>query len=191
MAYVNLTDYTYFVGDIVIPNTSVPAIQERVNHFINKYEKECLIKALGVELFNAFVADSTSGTPVVPPASQTRMQDITFGCPYEDFGGNPQVWDGLIDTTNKISPLSNYIYCEFEYASALQTTGVSTGVMNTNAGVSVAPSEKIERASSIMAEKFRSLAFFLWSKQDVYPEYKKFNYRNTLESFRTYNIFGI
>ena len=40
MAYTNLTDYTYFVGDIVIPNTNVPSIQERVTHFINKYEKE-------------------------------------------------------------------------------------------------------------------------------------------------------
>ena len=45
-----LIDLSFFVGDIVIPNTERTTISERLSWFISRYEKECLISLLGVNI---------------------------------------------------------------------------------------------------------------------------------------------
>jgi len=185
-----LIDSSFFVGDIVIPNTERPAISERIDWFISKYEKECLVKLLGVKLFNAFINDSKYNILPLDSDTPTRMQNLTFGSDFTTPDGSLFNWSGILQNTNT-SLVANYVYCEWERANASQSTGIATATMNTNAGNSISPAEKIVNAGLYITRQARMCAAFLWNNRDVYTEYTINDYKNTISEFMYVNIFDI
>jgi len=66
--------------------------QAKIQAYINKYERQYLVKLLGVELFNLFVADLSSGVP------QTAIYTKIFE-PFEYDNVNCYVYisEGMVD----------------------------------------------------------------------------------------------
>ncbi len=95
----NLIDKTYFIDEVFIPNLNSSntmisdAIVADLTVAIARYEKEYLIKLLGEDLYDDFIA----GLKVLP-VPDSKWTDLK---------------NKLVDSTNKLSPISNYIYFQF------------------------------------------------------------------------------
>ena len=175
---------SFFIRDLNLPNTGNPAIAERINSFIAKYEPACLLEILGYPLFNKFGSESSS-----------RMTELLNGGEYTDALCELQSWEGLKHDDNQ-SLIANYIYYYFQKASATQTTGVSTGVMKTEEGTSVSPIDKMISAWNDYSEGVARMSSFLWNKKKddgkrVYPEFTSHQFLKTTGVSRKINFFGI
>lgn len=80
-----LINQSFFVRDLVIPNTGNAAVLETINSFIAKYEPQCLSKILGYELYKAFGTESSQ-----------RMVDLLGGVEYTNQFGKLAKWQGLV-----------------------------------------------------------------------------------------------
>ena len=105
----NLIDLTYFrPGVIHIPNLSAygeagTTISEIVNQAISEHEPDILKKALGDELYAAFVAGMEATTP---EAKWTSLANI------------------IRDETVKISFVADWVYYQFRKEQATQMAGM-------------------------------------------------------------------
>jgi hypothetical protein len=99
-----LIDKTYFVGEINIPDTSNPAVLERLNFFIAKYEEEFLKTVLGYSLWKEY----TDGI-VVTPTPLAKWTELRDGKEYT-IGDKSYKYPGFRDATLKQSPIANYVY---------------------------------------------------------------------------------
>ena len=108
-------------GSLYIPNNpsldvggSNNNIQNDLQLFIDIYERELLINALGIVLYDAYLASPTS----------TKWVDLINGKTYS-VNGKSYRWDGLLGA-NKQSLLAFYIYCQYlrNGSSIYTTTGV-------------------------------------------------------------------
>jgi hypothetical protein len=99
-----IIDKTYFVGELNIPDTGDPAVEERLNFFIAKYEVEFLRKIFGQALYNAYVAGIA-----VTPTPDPIWTDLRDGKEYI-VNSNNYKWFGLRNETTKQSPIANYVY---------------------------------------------------------------------------------
>jgi hypothetical protein len=99
-----LIDSSYFVGDINIPDTGNPAVLERLDFFIAKYEAEFLEALLGYTLWQAYVAGIA-----VTPTPDAKWTDLRDGKEYtvSDIGFK---YTGLRNATLKQSPIAQYVY---------------------------------------------------------------------------------
>lgn len=130
----NITDETYFErGNIYIPNnkdisiepTGAPSVVTELGFFITKYERELLLNALGVTLYDELqlaLAD-------IDNADQ-KWQDLVNGKTYINIHGNKKLWNGLVGV-NKESVIAFYIYTE--YLRNDQETYASVGVVKNTA----------------------------------------------------------
>src|SRR3954471_2443196 len=100
----SLIDKTYFVGEINIPDTDNPAVEERLNFFIAKYEEEFLKTVLGYSLWSSY----TTGIAVTPTPDViwTNLRD---GVEYL-VSEKTYKYRGLYNPTLKLSPIANYVY---------------------------------------------------------------------------------
>ena len=174
-----IINQSFFVRDIVVPNSNTTPIVERLNLFISKYEKECLLKILGYPLYKVFETESSQ-----------RMTDLLYGSEYTDVNGDLQLYQGLVHDEND-SLIANYIYYFFQQNSATVSTGISTVKMNAEAGTSVSPEEKMVFAWNYFSSEVQSMCSFLWSKKDDYPEFSAHQLAKTIDLSRPINIFDI
>jgi hypothetical protein len=184
----NLINYSFFVGDITIPNIipkvrGINPILDRLDTFIAKYEQECLKLAFGYGLFKAFVTEDSP-----------RMDNILFGTEFT-YNEKLYVWQGLIRDEN-ISLIASFIYFYFQRSSVTQTTGVAEVKNKAEAGITATPSFKMIDAWNFFSNETRYLLFFLWTmKKDdgtrMYPEFDYTQYCKSLNSTRKINQFGI
>lgn len=180
----SLIDAGFFIRDISVPNTSNPAILERLNAFIEKYEKECLVTLMGYELYELFIVNY----------NEPRMSEIIGGGLYT-VNGVQYKWQGLVYDINN-SLLAYYVYYYFQSSSATQTLGVSTSTIKTESGVSVSPADKMMEAWNNYSRQSKNFISFLWYKEDangdrLYPEVSLNHLSLALNLSRTNNIFGI
>lgn len=123
MSIVNLT---YFqAGSLYIPNNNnlnveidgVPNSGNELQLFIDIYERELLINALGIDLYNDFQSE-------LPAPTTQKWIDLLNGKDYSINGKNYR-WDGLIGV-NKQSLIAFYIYCKYlrNNQSVYTTAGV-------------------------------------------------------------------
>lgn len=80
-------DKSYFIGELNLPRTSNALVEERLTHFIEKYETDLLEKILGFELYAAFIAGVQEDT------IEQRWTDLLFGTTYCD---GKHRWKGLV-----------------------------------------------------------------------------------------------
>ena len=116
----SLIDYTYFTGEINIPQA---ATNDRLTQAINQYEKEFLILLLGYELYKALIADLDGGVP-----QTDRFKDLIQGAEFtHSYNGEDRLlkWEGLTNDT-LLSPIAFYVYYKFveRDISEWKTSGV-------------------------------------------------------------------
>lgn len=179
----NLIDQSFFVRDITIPNTTNPAILERLISFIDKFEPRCLDIAFGYNFYKLYQTETSQ-----------RMTDILDGAEFVNRFGVTQKWVGLVHDTDQ-SLIAYYVYYYFQKDSISQTTGVATVVSKKEASINISPAEKMISAWNQFARESNSLISFLRSKKDiddvfVYPEFTYYQAYLSSRGVKTNNIFG-
>jgi hypothetical protein len=150
----NLIDKTYFVGERMIPNTDQPAVLERLNWFITKYESELLRALLGYQLYEEMKAGLVAD-PILGKWISLRDGDeyTVDGVLYK--------WDGLQSATTFQSMIADYVYYWWMRDSATQTTGVGETIPGAENAVRVSPADKMCYAWNEMVAKAQALYHFL------------------------------
>jgi hypothetical protein len=114
-----MIDLTYFTLDKNLPTDT---LSEKITGFIAKYEPEILIKALGYDLYKAYIAGLAAESPL---AKWTNLRD---GCEYL-VDGIYYRWRGMLNAL-KDSFLAYYVYYkmlrEDVFVSSLGLKAIST-----------------------------------------------------------------
>lgn len=127
-----IIDATYFQkGILYIPNNKdisaapigAPSTQSELDVFIDNYERDLLINALGVNLFNLLVTAMDD----LPSADQ-KWQDLVNGVDYT-INSKTYRWEGL-KGYNKQSLIAFYVYCQ--YLRNDESTYTTTGIVKNN-----------------------------------------------------------
>lgn len=174
----NLISASFFVGELSIPNLQQESVSENLAYFITKYEKECLVGALGYPLYKLLQASKGD--------MEQRIKDLLDGVEYE-LNGKLTKWEGIVH--GDYSFVANYIYWFFQKSNATHTTGVATTKQNAAAGISVSPAEKMLAAWNSMSDSINQMILFLRNKKTedgnlVYPEFDLTQMVLTKNSFR-------
>lgn len=177
---------SFFVRNLNIPNTGTDKVDERLYAFIEKYEKECLLKLFGYPLYKQYVIETT-GTVT------SRMELIISGSEYS-LEGNVFNWPGLLHDEN-ISLLANYVYYSLQEDSATHTTGQATVVPKGTVVKEVSPAEKMIYSWNEFSEEAESLLSFLWFKSTsnirLYPEFNSSQFWLARNFSRKINFMGL
>lgn len=160
-----LIDISYFIGERQIANSNTPAVGERLNWFIAKYETQFLKLLLGDSLYAEFVAGL-----LVDPV-ETQWADLRDGASYV-YDDRTYLYSGLRDATAKRSPIADYVYYHYLRDAATQSTGI--GEVKTKGENSTATNsmQKQVRAWNDMAVWVRESAIYLngvfneWSSEN-------------------------
>ena len=131
---VNIIDATYFEhGNLHIPNNNnittepvdSPSVVSELDSFISKYERELLLNALGVTLYDELQASLLD----LDNADQ-KWIDLVRGKNYTNADGNIKRWDGL-QGYDKQSLIAFYIFTE--YLRNDNETYTTTGIVKNEA----------------------------------------------------------
>ena len=152
-----IIDATYFQsGLLYIPNnkdisaapTGAPSSQNELEVFIDNYERDLLINALGVPLFNLL----TTAMDDLPNADQ-KWQDLVNGTDYT-INGKTYRWEGL-KGYNKQSLIAFYVYCQ--YLRNDESTYTTTGVVQNTAknATNYSPTGKYIKAWNCFIEQYQ------------------------------------
>lgn len=180
-------DRTYFVGEINIPGTGSLAVQERLNFFIEKYEKELLRALLGYELYDAFVAGTKDKTE---EQIDPKWKDLRDGKTYTASNSKKASWGGLWDSTTKQSPIANYVYYWWTRDKASHTSEVGE-TSEGDTAVKVSPVAKQARAWNEISDRVLELHRFMNHHLDVYPEWLSHDVCQMLFDFKPINAFNL
>lgn len=77
--------------------------QEKINAYIDKYERQYLVKLLGVDLFNLFVADLVNGIPQSP----------IYASLYNPFEYDYSVGGCIVFSEGMVDMIKGFIYFEY------------------------------------------------------------------------------
>ena len=163
-----IIDQSYFVGEINIPGTDKPDVQERLTWFIAKYEPVLLRALLGHTLYKAFLAGKGAGE--VP--GEQRFLDLLNGVEFST-GSRTEYWPGLIQPGEGYgrSLIANYVYYWYMRDQASQTTAVGEAQAGTDGAARVSPALKMVRAWNEMSASIDELFVFLSANMATYPEW--------------------
>jgi len=109
-----IIDNTYFEkGSLYIPNNKdinvapvdTPSSQSELDFFIEKYERELLLNAFGVTLYNELQSQ-------IPNPTIQKWIDLINGSDYTDADGEVKRWDGLKGNLSQ-SVIAFFVYCEY------------------------------------------------------------------------------
>jgi hypothetical protein len=122
-----ITNRTYYKNNLYIPHAKpsatadVTTVSAELDSFIEKYERECLIKCLGFQLATALLGelDSTKANGLKDSAD-AKWDELLNGKSYTDGNGDAVVWRGIrfkefdTDSNPSRSFLANYVFCNYE-----------------------------------------------------------------------------
>lgn len=173
----SIIDTTYFQDQIAIAQKTDISVLTTLQHMIDYYEEEFLIKLLSYQLKQAI---GTSGT---------RWTDILNGKDYV-YGVQTRRWRGLKFTQGGInkSPIANFIYCEWTKKEVSATTGSGEKKISSKIAIDNNPSQKICRAWNEMVHWNQGLFEFLQINHLDYPEWL---WDPGNELFHTINPWGL
>ncbi|HAT75499.1 MAG TPA: hypothetical protein DCS19_01315 [Flavobacterium sp.] len=153
----NLTDGSYFINDITIPNITGNggAYTVDIINAITKYENEVRIDLLGYELNKLLEADlNNSGVP-----QTQRFIDLINGAEftYPDTGQLLK-WIGF-KNTQKESLISYYVYYNYVYYKNDHLSGVGTVKVDAEHSKRVSPFDKLENAWKRFQKLYAGFSF--------------------------------
>ncbi len=183
----SLINAQYFVGNLLIPNATEVSVAGTINFYINKYEKEFLVKLLGYQLYKAYEADPT----------EQRFKDIIEGVEFTEYNGNLAKWNGLVEvlvpepTTPATTPIgqkqsiiANYVYFYYRKFNMTQFTGIGEVVTTASEGsIVVSPRRKIIAIWNEIHYIVSDFIAYLDMNQDKYPEWPVQDKYKTLDTF--------
>lgn len=214
-----LINESYFVGQLNIPDTDQAATLERLNWFIERYEREFLVDVMGYRLYKAFVTGITQANV------DTRWKNLLKGCEFTNRRSLPDFWIGIVpevdnlltlkdsdsinavvgnsggnvlaagsrnNTNNtRVSMIAHWVYINWMLDRYSQTTPIGESVPSTINGDVTTPRLKIVEISNQLAEFVCQFNEFLFMNQSVYPEWDTAQYSMSLSRYRKTNSFGI
>ena len=175
-----LIDTSYFFGDIQVGQLSEQSVQDTLILFIKQYEPRILEGLLGYATYNKL------------SESDPKWTALKTGTEYTDTNGATRKWQGLYDSTTKISLIAYYVYCQYMENQLTETGGAGEGKILLQNAVVVSAGRKIRKAWNLMVSQNVALYDFLMAKKDDYPEWYEWQtgtYGNTF--FQQANEFGI
>lgn len=175
-----IIDHTYFVLNINLPQATTSEGIGTIQGFINKYEPDFLNKALGYNLAKAYLVGIAEMTP------DQKWKDIRDGAEYTN-GTNSNKWMGLQNSTTKLSPIANYVYCKFMDDKATDNTLVGVSKPKQSNATREDGETKNVKAWNEMVGWLHNLREFLYYNRETYPEWE--NKRS--EVFSTKNVWGL
>ena len=121
-----IIDETYFIKELVIPNSNEIDISESSNPFemwIDQYARLCLQEVLGNTLFTDLDQNVTNG--VLNDISPQKWLNLVNGASYI-YKGKNHTWKGLIfeEGTFKGSLLAYFVYCKWLEFQLSQQSGI-------------------------------------------------------------------
>jgi hypothetical protein len=132
-----ITNNAYYKNELYIPNakpsvtSDVTSVSAELDDFVEKYERQCLIKCLGLQLYLLFEAelDSSKATGL-KDGSDAKWNDLLNGKTYTNPSGDLVQWRGVRFKTNSASTvysnsfLANYVYYHYEQNYDVFRSGV-------------------------------------------------------------------
>lgn len=143
----SLIDKSYFTKNLHIGDLSnvLDGTPTMLDAYITRYEKEYLIKLLGLELYNEFV----SGLEEDPV---------------------PQKWidlkNEIVDETFKVSPIANYVYCKWQDQNYTKNVGIGQVKNKAENAIVVRPYDMQVKAWNEMVDMNLNIGEYLWVNQD-------------------------
>lgn len=176
----------YFTGEINLTNLNQAAVLNRLTGFINKYEREFLTIVLGYPLDEQFTAGYAN-----PATADQKWKDLAEGKVYTKVDGKQVRYRGLINSTDKESPIANYIYYWERRDAHTKTTTAGEQKNKVENSDNSDPSDKMARAYYEMVKQVYALYDFLEANVTVYmPPKTRYDVINC-ELGRSANAFGI
>jgi L-rhamnose mutarotase len=174
----SIIDKTYFAfGFCEIPMTEVSngysselntSEGARINQYIVFFEREYLNKILGVAMTELFYSELAKD-PV-----EEKWQTLK---------------DKLADSTNKISPIANYVYCSYLHEQEKMLMNRATAVVDKVENQSVISNyTKIKQSWDKMVSMNSTFFYWLYTNKDEYEtEEVKFDFTKWAELLITQN----
>ena len=155
MAIVQTTDFT---GQYKIPKTCYTELST----YFAKYEKQYLVRLLGAELYDLFIADLTAGPGQVPQTQ--RFIDL-----FDPFQTDE---DHCVICSEGIKKmLIQFIYFEYMRESRYgQTVSGAVQVKSSVADVLPFKGWNLERSYNEGVGNYHAIQWYICDNDDVYPE---------------------
>jgi len=153
----NLIDYTYFINDINIPAQYLTGTSELISDYIERYEKECLVKLLGYDLYKAVIAD------------QVTYSDLINGADYT-IGGYTREWVGL-KNAELDSLIAYYVYYHFVKDNVNSLQGVGAVISQTENASRTSPDLLMVKAWNRYIELRETAREFISVNSASYPKW--------------------
>ena len=160
-----IIDYSYFRGEITIPQMNQPEVLNVVNAMISKYEPRFLKSLFGLSFYQEF----EQGIDPVSGDMDQRWSDLLDGTIYT-YNDKEYEWVGF-SNSSKESPIANYVYSKLMEKDILYTTVTGTVKGKAENSMSANPIDKIVRAWNEMVEWNISLIEYLNRNTETYPEW--------------------
>ena len=139
----NLIDNSYFTGEINLPGELLTGSFATMDSYIEKYEKDFLIKLLGYTTYKDFLANPSTYAGLINGAEYTMQ-----------YNGLKTVrWNGLVND-DLISPIAYYVYYHFMRDLATSTATVGVTMANSENSSVVSMSHKLTFAWNAMMELY-------------------------------------
>jgi len=134
---------------------------DQIDFYIEKYEKKYLLKLLGAELYDLFIADLTVSDPQVPQTQ--RFLDI-----FNSF--NIDESSCVVTSEGIRKMLTQLIY--FHYVRENQVINTAGGTVSNSVELGLPASFKgnIVQAFNEGVDNSHSIQWFICDKSDIYPE---------------------
>ena len=170
---------------IAIPNNATTSPEgEALTLLMAEMESVYLVSILGYSLFKELYDAYEASIAVVPVPLTSKWLDLINGVEFTDSNGKVNKWTGFTDT--KLSPIANYIYCEWQkiYISSTTGNGEQSPILPNSKRVT--PIDKIVSAWNEMVDINSVLHDFLINNATVYDTYvydlnsPLFKYRNQI-----------
>lgn len=149
---------TDFVGEIYIPNADKAYVAENIQRFIDKYEKDFLLRVFGTGLYN----DLMTGLETVPVPEKWDKLINGDSIPVE-FHGIEVYYGGIKQA------IANYVYYWLARDRSSQTIDMGEASPTVENAVVVTNSNKTVRAWNEMSDMVRDARLYVSSKPLVYP----------------------
>lgn len=167
-----IIDITYFVGKVNIAQLAQPEVIENVELLISQFEREYLIKTVGLEMTlaiyeNVALIDTVVTPPALPPVIDQKWLDLINGSTFE-YCGELTEWKGYRNTIRQ-SVLANYVWIEVIGDKADYDSGVGRVRPKTENATVVSPKRSQVEVWNQMVEWTHAMLGFI--ADGDYPEY--------------------